>query len=61
MLNSSWKSSAEWRELKQREQAAYRTQRYEEKYNNSPPVQIPQSWRGKNTKLKNTNGVMGKV
>jgi len=24
VLNSTWKSSAEWRELKQREQAAYR-------------------------------------
>lgn len=52
MLNSTWKSSAEWRELKEREQAAYREQRYEEKYNNSPLVRIPQSWHGKKFKIE---------
>jgi len=61
VLNSTWKSSAEWRELNQREQAADRIERYEEKYNNSPPVRILQSWNGKKYKIAKYKRGEGKV
>ncbi|RPA98886.1 hypothetical protein L873DRAFT_1686154, partial [Choiromyces venosus 120613-1] len=51
-LNTLWKASDEWKQLKLTEQIAYRLQRRAEKSENIPKKRIPQTWRGKKYKIE---------
>ncbi|RPA97195.1 hypothetical protein L873DRAFT_1771557 [Choiromyces venosus 120613-1] len=51
-LNTLWKASDEWKQLKLTEQIAYRLQRRAEKSENIPKKWIPQTWHGKKYKIK---------